>query len=640
LRDIASLSLDLPEADCLLVVPPLAHLTWPSLGVHQLQANAREAGFEVAVLYMNVLYGALISPLEYAQLANAPTDWLLGDRLFARAAFEAPPLGFAIERFRERVEAHNLNALRAAETYLDHLSDVAGEPFEEGDTRYSMEELSRYEALALALVDALADAIAERGYPAVGASTTFDQTAASVALLSRVKVLRPATRTLLGGANCEGEMAEGIRSLADAVDHVFSGESEQTFVRFLRDLGEGQPPTQPILRGTPCRDMDALPTPRFREFFDQVHRVLPELGDTPLWLSYETSRGCWWGQKNHCTFCGLNGVGMGFREKSADQVVAQLTEILAESPSRRICMTDNIMPWRYHETLIPRFPEEVGDVHIFYEQKANLTFAQVKGLWDAGSRTIQPGIEALDSDLLRLMRKGVLARQNIALLRYARSLGMAIKWNLLWGFPGDDVESYRRTLDLLPKLRHLCPPNALTHLAMDRFSPYFDDPKAFGITELAPLDCYAEVFPTGTDLERLAYHFKATYPSGSDAAQPLMAELNRDVWRWREAWVGDPHKRPALGVTRAGPGRYVLLDTRGLDQPPTLYLNEAQAQAVLLGGPLERVSAAEWAIRNGYAADRDGWCVPLAVAPYPLLAEFEQRRSERGEPTLTVVTLT
>ena len=31
----------LPDADCLLIVPPLAHLTWPALGVHQLQACAR-----------------------------------------------------------------------------------------------------------------------------------------------------------------------------------------------------------------------------------------------------------------------------------------------------------------------------------------------------------------------------------------------------------------------------------------------------------------------------------------------------------------------------------------------------------------------------------------------------------------------
>jgi ribosomal peptide maturation radical SAM protein 1 len=616
LRDIASLSLDIPEADCLLVVPPLAHLYWPSLAVHQLQACAREAGFEVVVLYMNVLFGALVGPREYLQLASAPTDWLLGDRLFARAAFGAPPLGYATERFLAQVEEYNSN--------------------EVGDARYPIADLFRYEEHIGALVDSVAGVIADRAIPVVGASTTFDQTAASVALLSRVKALRPEICTILGGANCEGEMADGIRSLSDAIDHVFSGESEQTFVRFLRARRGGGPPGPAILRGTPCRDLDALPTPGFREYFDQVRRTLPDIGDTSLWVSYETSRGCWWGQKHHCTFCGLNGLGMGFREKSADRVVAQLTEILADCPTRHVCMTDNTMPWRYHETLLPRIPAEIGDVHVFYEQKSNLTLTQMKRMWDAGAMTIQAGIEALDSDLLRLMRKGVLARQNISLLRYASSLGMRVEWNLLWGFPGDDAESYRRTLELLPKLRHLWPP-PFVPMFLDRFSPYFDDPEGFGITELAPLDSYTEVFPPRTDLRRLAYHFWGTYPSGSKAAQTLMEELKREVSRWRDAWTG--HSRPTLSVNRAGPGRYVLVDTRGLETPPTLYLNEAQARAVLVGTPKPWGKAGEWAMLNGYAVHLDGWCVPLAVAPYPLLNEFEEQGSGRGELPLTVVSL-
>ena len=31
----------------------------------------------------------------------------------------------------------------------------------------------------------------------------------------------------------------------------------------------------------------------------------------------ETSRGCWWGERSHCTFCGLNGMGMTYRSKNS-----------------------------------------------------------------------------------------------------------------------------------------------------------------------------------------------------------------------------------------------------------------------------------------------------------------------------------
>jgi len=605
---------DLPDADCLLVVPPLANLQWPSLGVHQLQACAREAGFEVGVVYMNLQFAARVGPQEYSRLANAPVDWQLGDRLFARAAFGAPPLGYSTERFMAQVEQLN--------------RDV--------ECIYPLADLLRYEACAGPLADSLATAIAERAIPVVGASTTFEQTAASIALLSRVKALRPETCTILGGANCEGEMAEGIRSLTDAVDHVFSGEGEHSFVRFLQDRRDGRHPGPAILHGAPCHDLNALPTPRFREYFDQVLRLFPELDPSALWVIYEASRGCWWGQEHRCTFCGLNGLDVGFREKSADRVVAQLTEILAAAPTRHVCMTDNVMPRRYHDDLLPRLPAEVGRFHVSWEQRSNLTLRQVKRLWDAGARMTPVGIEALDSDLLRVMRKGVLARQNIALLRYAISLGMYIDWNLLWGFPGDDADSYRRTLELLPKVRHLWPPH-FGPMAVDRFSPYLEDPEAFGITELAPADVYAEVFPPWTDLRRLAYHFQGTYPSGSRDAPNLIAELGREVERWREAWSSPP--QPTLAVNRAGPGHYVLVDTRGLGTPPTVYLSEAQARAVLVGGPGDRVSLGEWATRSGYAVDLDGWCVPLAVAPYSLLSELEQRRPDRGEPGPMVVGL-
>jgi hypothetical protein len=104
-----------------------------------------------------------------------------------------------------------------------------------------------------------------------------------------------------------------------------------------------------------------------------------------------------------------------------------------------------------------------------------------------------------------------------------------------------------------------------------------------------------------------------------------MSELNREVQRWHETWEGDPRERPALTVNRVAPGRYVLVDTRDLGTPPTLYLDAHQAHAVLVGGPRDKVPRADWAIRSRYAVDLDGWCTPLAIAPHPLLAEFEAR---------------
>lgn len=623
--------LHLPATDILVVVPPMAHLSWPSLGVHLLQACAREEGFDVGILYVNLLLAARIGALEYANLANAPGDWLLGERLFSRAAFGRD--GLAPESdFWSRVVRENADEGERADVYLDHLSDGSGLRPTSWGRHYDRGDLLRIRDEGEALVEEVAAAVARQGYRLVGATSSFDQTAASLALLGAVKRLRSETVTILGGANCEAEMAEGLHALDVGVGHIFSGESEETFLAFLR--GEI---ADPIIYGQPCLTLDALPTPRLDDYFEQLDALLPGMRQTPVWISYETSRGCWWGQKRHCTFCGLNGEGMIFREKSPERVVEDLRDLSARHGTRHVAMTDNIMPHGYHSSLVPRLREAGLDAHIFYEQKANLSLEQVRGLVEAGVKVIQPGIEALATPLLQLMRKGVTARQNIALLRYALAAGLTVKWNLLYAFPGDDPADYESTLTLVRLLGHLSPPNALSHLSIDRFSPYFDRPDEYGLEDLRPLDAYSDVFPREADLERIAYHFKARWPSGSLENPELMSDLWRAVQSWRASWATED-TRPLLHVTRVSDDNWVLTDTRDPETPGTQFLTTAQAAAVLAGGRLGSVPTAAWAIERGYAVLQDGWCVPLATAPVAVLADIERRcAADEVAPTARIL---
>jgi ribosomal peptide maturation radical SAM protein 1 len=458
----------------------------------------------------------------------------------------------------------------------------------------------------------------------VGVTTTFDQTSAAVALLDRIKAAAPLVRTVIGGANCEGEMAVGVRSLSERVDTVCSGEAEGVFADLVGRCVRGEP-IEPVVHGAPCTDLDALPTPRFDAYFSALGDTL---GDVPTWVLFETSRGCWWGAKQHCTFCGLNGSGMGFRHKSPDRVIEQLREVLAASPTVRVCMADNIMPHAYHRTLVPRLAAEVGPIRLFYEQKANLRLSQVRGLREAGCVSIQPGIEALDSSLLARMRKGVLARQNLALLRYGRSVGMLLKWALLWGFPGDERASYERTLQLLPLLHHLPPPQASAPLHLDRFSPYVEQPGEHGVSDLQPLPAYEAAFPEHADLASLAYHLHGRFDSGSRNDRPLVDALASEVARWKQSWEGPP---PDLHVVQHGAAGFRLVDTRRVATARVRMLDRARAHAALVGRPWHKSPLGPWAVRNHLAVHLDGWCVPLATASPALLAQFEDDRSAQGE---------
>jgi len=619
-------ALKLQDADLVLVVPPLAHLTWPALGVHLLQAIARERGLNTRVVYLSVLLAERIGALHYAALANAPTDWVLGERLLGWKAWDglAPQVAF------DGLPLGDRRVGGGATEYLDHLTDGTGHvPVSWGD-RYTREALIEAAHAAGEVVDALADAIAQAGVPLVGATTSFDQTAPALALLQAVKARAPKIRTLLGGANCEAPMGPALAELTSAVDHVFCGESEPVFRDFL------QAPEQAprIIQGGPVHDLDAWPGPRFDDYIDQLRAHVPEVLDQGrVWLAYESSRGCWWGEKQHCTFCGLNGLGMAYRHKSPDTVVRDLNGLLQDSPTRYVAFTDNILPHHFHKQLLPRLPAEVGELHAFYEIKANLSLDRVGGLADAGVKVVQPGIEALSTPILRRMRKGVLARQNLALLRYAHACGVMVKWNHLFGFPGDTPQEWAGLPELLGVLHHLAPPNGLVYLSIDRFSPYFEEPETYGITDLRPAGAYAEVFPEHADIEALAYHFVGTWDSASQDDIALRNALWDAVEAWRTAWQRG--EAPVCQVTPQGPGRWMLVDTRS-GQTVARTLTDPQARAALVGGPWDRVPLAQWAVDNRLAVELDGWCAPVATAPRQVLRQAEARWLKAGEEKTVV----
>jgi ribosomal peptide maturation radical SAM protein 1 len=591
------------ESDALLIVPPFADIYRPSLGVHLLQAAAEKIGLRVRILYANLLFATLSGEDLYNAISNGNHAWLWGERICASAAFGLPPLGYQTEKLREQIAKR------------DRLKD----------RNVTFEHLAALEREAGPFCSALGERFSSLRFRVAGATTTFHQTAASVALLAQVKRAKPEAIIAIGGANCEGEMARGIASLGAPIDYIFSGECESVFPDFLRRAVAGQAlPTDPIVPGEPCFDMDSLPEPSFEEYFAQLDNALPAWRENnEIWLPYETSRGCWWGARQHCTFCGLNGETMAFRQKSPDRAIAGAKRLLSRYPSRFLGMIDNILPHSYFRTVLPRLSVELPPAQIFYETKSNLTLEQVQLLRRAGVYRIQPGIEALSSSLLRRMKKGVLARQNLALLRYARAAELALNWNLLCEFPGDERDDYDATLALLPLIHHLVPPSGVCPVSIDRFSPYYRDAAAFGIAHLEPRPAYAWAFPAHADVRSLAYHFKGEYACAQSSHPEVYDSLDRAFREWRDSWkAGSP--APTLWLTPGSDGYYTLMDTRGLEGAALFqFLDEEEARTVLIGGPLDREPLAQWAIERKLAVALDGWCVPLAVTNVETWRRFE-----------------
>jgi hypothetical protein len=106
---------------------------------------------------------------------------------------------------------------------------------------------------------------------------------------------------------------------------------------------------------------------------------------------------------------------MAFRRKSTERALREIDHLRAKHPQSELAATDNILDVAYFTEFVPRLAER-RNAGVFYEVKANLRRDQLQALARAGIREIQPGIESLSDQVLRIMRKGVQALQNVQLL--------------------------------------------------------------------------------------------------------------------------------------------------------------------------------------------------------------------------------
>jgi ribosomal peptide maturation radical SAM protein 1 len=515
----------------LLVSMPFANIASPSLGLSLLKAGLTRDGLPCDIRYLNLDFARHIGAWRYDRIANFMPDLLLGDWIFAA------------EVFGDRIPA-------AERYFAEAVHPTFTQTFEhERAETYSADrdgEILEVQAQVGAYLDECLASVPGDDYALVGFTSTFGQTLASVALAQRLKARYPHLAVTFGGANCEGEMGIALHRLFPAIDYVCSGEGDLVFPLLARRILRGEPAGDvpaiiqrvgaetvvPQRMSAPVKDLGALPYPDYDDFVAQWNAA--DLGDpAATYLSIETARGCWWGQKSHCTFCGLNGSTIGFRAKSPERAVDELMQLVERYGPQRIAAVDNIIDMRYFRDVLPRLAELNLGVELFYETKSNLRKEQVRLLREAGVTRIQPGIESLNSNVLRLMRKGVAALQNIQLLRWCAEYMVHPGWNLLAGFPGEDPADYARQAEIVPLLTHLPPPLDVAPLRLDRFSPLFEHAEASGVRNVRASQAYRYVYPfSPPDLDALAYYFDFDYADRRNPASyigPLRQQV--EVWR-------------------------------------------------------------------------------------------------------------
>lgn len=594
----------------LLIHMPIASAEMPNLAIERLAAILKSASFDADVLYGTLrfwpylpywLHGHGAAPIAFAPsyYGEPAKDWLV------------PFLAATAEHAGEEVQALEqlfYIACRSAEKCLSDCMHIV----EAGD------------------------------YDAIGLSIGFDsQRMPSAALARMVKAKFPNISIVAGGTACDGIMGETLLELFPCFDAIVDGEADATIVSIFNALtGDADVPANTRLRVSPGRpaqpplktqesypDLGHLPLPDFESFNTQVARSEYSRISGRMIL-YEGSRGCWYGQKNHCTFCGIRNVDAAYRTVESEQFLEDIAALDKNWRPETIYLTDAILSRQFFSEVLPMLRDlrRRGDLNakLFAETKSNLTPQEVHALAEANIKTIQPGIESLITATLQKMRKGASGIQQIELLKWCKTFDIDVIYGLMLEIPGETHEDLQDLADICELLHHLPAPAQAGEVQVHRFSPYFNDPQKYGIDKIVPHEYQRQLYRCDDQmLLRLCYEF--THSMNSDARYHAAKTA---VKLAVQNWQASSRDRRALTYTRVDDGCVIFKDVRG-----AISLHKFEgAHAYVLDGSHRPVTHAKLHINSEYSEEEIRQAVE-ELCDMELVIQMDNRLMNLAIPT-------
>ncbi len=517
-----------------LVEAPFGPAAWPSIGTSLLKTRLREAGHEAEVIYLSLRYldHVGINSMEGLQAYQDVSDSFgihLGDWIFAEPAFP--------ETDWEGLDAEYCSRLK-----------------ESGEADETILRARAWRAGASTFLANQLTSIPWARFDVVGLANSYSQLNASIALARRLRQAFPHLKIIIGGCGCADPMGYGVMKICDAFDAVVMGEADDVVVPLVESLVAKQPVTLPgvlvrrpdglIEAGPETRritDANSLPVPDYTDYDRYLPRGLKR--ELPYYIPIEASRGCWWGAKHHCTFCGLSPTKMPYFRKDPERFLAEVRTLASRHAPPRFMAVDNIMPHDYYATVCPVLQEASGGAEFFFEVKANLDARMMSVFADNVISQLQPGIESLSTPVLKLMKKGTTGIYNIYTLRLAEERGLRCHWSILFGFEGETVDHYRHQVELSRRMRHLRPPLGLVRCEVERYAPMYRSPAEHGLSNLRPSHWYRFCHPVDDEiLELIAYRFDADRSAETRRIQDaIVSEAARPVEDWRDSYSKKVH---------------------------------------------------------------------------------------------------
>lgn len=199
-----------------------------------------------------------------------------------------------------------------------------------------------------------------------------------------------------------------------------------------------------------ARDIDSLPWPAYRLFPMEVYRLLrmPNCRPTDFVLPLLSGRGC----PFKCTFC--YRMDEGFRARSNQAIIEEIRFLKKEYGVTYIAFSDELLMSSVERTAGLCEDLIKADLGIIWDCNGRLNYArpELLGLMKrAGCVFINYGIESMDDQVLRNMKKGLTTDQVIRGVEATLKAGISPGLNIIFGNLGDNRETLQKGVEFLLK---------------------------------------------------------------------------------------------------------------------------------------------------------------------------------------------
>jgi anaerobic magnesium-protoporphyrin IX monomethyl ester cyclase len=237
-----------------------------------------------------------------------------------------------------------------------------------------------------------------------------------------------------------GEGEETILEIASHItDNNFKELHEVAGVTFRENEQIIQTPNRPFIH-----NLDQLPFPTYKHFPLRKYRLFGKLG-----LPIITSRGC----PFQCAFCLTPKMaGKTFRARSPRNVVDELEWLKNEYGAGAFSFYDDVFTYdkkRAFEICAEMKKRTINvpwDCQTRVDQISRELLAEMR---DANCQLISFGVESGSQEMLDTMKKGTTVEQNEIAIRYAKEAGLSVAISVIIGYPGENIDTLKQTLDFI-----------------------------------------------------------------------------------------------------------------------------------------------------------------------------------------------